>query len=126
MNAAFMSPSPRVMRFQVVALNINAVADNAIIGLPAKYRVSKILFHDTSATLAVSIAVIGLFTAAAGAGTNLVTSVVTGLTSAAVMVSQTLAADTVYQTANTLYLRPTTAHGSAATINVTIFVEDVS
>lgn len=108
------------------ALNLNATADNAVSAPFAKWKLVRVDLHDTSTTLAVSLAVIGLYTAAAAGGTNLITSVVTGLTSATVSVSQTLGATTAYQTAATIYLRPTTLHGSAATCDVTLHFDDLS
>lgn len=108
------------------ALNINAIADNAVTVPFTKWKLARVEFHDASTTLATSLAVIGLFTAAAGGGTNLITSAVTGLTAAAASVSQTLGATTAYQTATTIYLRPTTVHGSAATLDVTLHFDDLA
>lgn len=107
-------------------LDLNATADNAISIPFAKWKLARVEFHDVSTTLAVSLAVVGLFTATAGGGTNLITSVVTGLTGATVSISQTIGALTVYQTAGTIYLRPTTLHGSAATVSVTLHFDDLS
>lgn len=107
-------------------LNINSVADNAVAVPFSKWKLQAIIFHDASTTLAVSAAVIGLYTAAAAGGTNLVTSVVTGLVAATDSISQTLAAATTYQTASTIYYRPTVAHGSAATIIATTYFYDLT
>jgi hypothetical protein len=83
-------------------------------------------FHDASTSLAISLAVVGVYTAAAAGGTNLITNVVTGLVTATDCVSQVIGSLTVYQTAATIYLRPTTAHGSAATCAVTFHFDDLT
>lgn len=108
------------------ALNLNATADNAVVLPFSKWKLTRCDFHDSSTSLAISIAVVGLFTAATGGGSNLVTSAVTGLVVSTDCISQTLAFATKYQTAGMVYLRPTTLHGSAATCDVTIHVDDLS
>jgi hypothetical protein len=125
----FVTPSPGISgryRVPTLTLDVNAVADNAIVIPYSKWRLNAFYFHTPSTSLAVSLAVVGLFTATAGGGSNLITSVVTGLTSASNIVSQTLGLTTTVRTEGTIYLRPTTAHGSAATLGATIFIDDLS
>lgn len=108
------------------ALNLNATADNAVSVPFSKWKLVRCDFHDASTSLAISAAVVGLYTAAAAGGTNLITNVVTGLIAVTDCVSQVIGALTVYQTAATIYLRPTILRGSAATINVTLHIDDIS
>lgn len=125
MNIAI-SQSSNPQTFKFSGLNINNVADNAIVGLPAKWRITRAVFYDASTTLLTSIAVIGLFTAASAGGNSLMTSVVSGLTAANIAIDQTLLLGTTYQTASTIFLRPTTAHGSAATLSFAMTIIDLS
>ncbi len=116
----------RVVSQTLRGVDLNAVADTPVTGLPSNWRLTKMYVHGASTSLALSIAVIGLYTAAAGGGTNLVSvSAVTGLTSSTVIADQTVGT-LVVRTAGTVYIRPTTAHGSAATVNVTLVWEDIS
>lgn len=87
----------------------------------AKWGLARLRVYDTSTTLAVSIATLGLYTGAGGTGTNLVVlATLTSLTSATKFVDMTLAVTADYQTATSVYLRCGTAHGSAATVNAAL------
>jgi hypothetical protein len=117
---------PGRYKITIPALNLNSVADTAIPVPFGKWKLARCDFHDASTTLALSLAVVGLYTAAAAGGTNLITSVVTGLIVSTDCISQTVGALTKYQTAATIYLRPTTAHGVAATCAVTLHLDDMT
>lgn len=114
------------VRRQAIALDLNTTTDVAIPVPFAKWRLDKVLFHDVSTSLALSLAVVGLYTSTGGGGTNLVTSVVTSLVNSTDCINQTLAAQTAYRTGANVYLRVTTTHGQAATVNVTLFFDDLS
>jgi len=113
-------------KFIVTAVNLNSVADTAITGLPAKWRPTKLTAFDASTTPG-ALAVVGLFTAAAGAGTNLLAAfTLTGLTGATKIADGTLISITDYRTESTVYLRNVTANGSALTSSFCLFIEDLT
>lgn len=114
-------------RLTIAAVNLNAVADNAITGLPAKWRITKLTVTDVSTSLAAMLTVAGLFTAATGGGSNLISALVfTGLTGATKVSDATLVAQTDYRTETTIYFRPTTASGSAVTARIILEFEDLT
>lgn len=101
--------------------------DNAISISATKYIIRRITVYDASISL--TTVTIGVFTAAGGAGTTLVTDAgVAALTAAAKFLELTLTAivGTDYRTEGTLYLRTGTAQGAAATASVIIEGEDLS
>jgi hypothetical protein len=105
------------------AADLNAAAsDNAITMLSARYRIDKIMVDNASVSL--TTATVGVFTAAGGGGTTVVADqAVAALTASTKFLDLTLAggvtADVV--TAATLYFRVGTAQGAAATGNVWLF-----
>jgi hypothetical protein len=110
---------------RVKGMNINSAgSDNSIpIGVP-KYIVRRVIITNASTSLAVSVATIGVFTAASGGGTTIVTgATITGLTGATKFVDMTIAVNTDTVTAQTLFIRNILAHGSAATVDVYLFGE---
>lgn len=113
--------------FTLTGVNLNSVADNAITGLPAKWRLSKITVTDASTSLALLATVASLYTAAAAGGINLLSALVfTGLTGATKLIDGVPIAQTDYQTATTIFFRPTVAAGSAATARVIVQIEDLT
>lgn len=91
---------------------------------PGKYILRRFIVTDASTSLAISIATLGLYTAAAAGGVTLVTpAVLTTLTAATKFVDMSLALTTDYLTASSLFIRNVTAHGSAATVSAYIIGE---
>lgn len=113
-------------KFKLTAVNLNSVADNAITGLPAKWRPLKLTAFDASTTPG-ALAVVGLYTAATGGGTNLVSAMtLTGLSAASKITDATLISITDYRTETTVYLRNTVANGSTTTASFILFIEDLT
>lgn len=112
---------------KLTAVDLNTVGDTAITGLPAKWIPVAVYVYDVSASLAILATVAGLFTQAGGAGSNLVSAITfTSLTGATKIVNATMAAVTDYQTATTIYFRPTVPAGSAATATVLLEYKDLT
>lgn len=108
---------------KALSVNLNSVADTTISVSAAKYIVRKVIVTNASTSLAISIAQLGLYTAAAAGGSAVVTAAanLTGLTGSTKYSDLTisLSADTL--TAATLYLRVGVVHGGAATADVYLF-----
>jgi hypothetical protein len=104
--------------------NLNSDESDVTISVPnggRYYFVTRMLAYNASTSLSGSSAEIGLFSAAAGAGEEIVTpTTMTGLTAAAKLKSFTIAQDDLI-TASTLYVHTDDAHGSAATVDVCIY-----
>lgn len=116
----------RYLGFKLAAVSLNSVADTAITGLPAKWRPVKLSAFDASTTPG-ALAVVGLFTAATGGGTNLLAAfTLTGLTGATKIADGTLISITDYRTETTVYLRNTVVNGSAVTASFVLFIEDLT
>ena len=97
-----------------VSLNSALTDVGSFTGLPAKYRVVRLMGYDASVSL--TLATLDLRTATGGGGTAIVAAyAMAGLTAASKFVDATLAVTADYQTAATLTLRNVTAQGSAAT-----------
>lgn len=117
---------------QFASVNMNSAnTDHQITLIPwAKYRVRAIIIENCSANLgATSTATLGVFTGAGGTGNTLVTSAtIAGLTASTKFVSLTLAANatTDTQTASSIYARVGIAQGSAATCDVSLYVDPLS
>ena len=104
--------------------NLNSTADQAIgIAGSQKYIVDKIVATNTSTTLATSIAAGGFYTGASKSGTTIVGAgqLYTALTGATKFSALTLALTTDTLTAQTIYFSLTTAHGTAATIDLYVW-----
>jgi hypothetical protein len=118
---------PRYGRFcMLVNVNVNSIADTALLVdeycSNARYRIDKIMLENASISL--TTAQVGVFTAAGGLGTPIAAAqVVSGLTAANKWIALTLEAvvGTDVFTASPLYFRVTTAQGAAATVNVHLF-----
>lgn len=116
----------RNLGFKLTAVNLNSVSDNAITGLPAKWRPIKLSAFEASTTPG-ALAVVGLYTAVTGGGTNLISAMtLTGLSAASKITDATLISITDYRTETTVYLRNTVANGSAATASFILFIEDLT
>lgn len=120
--------SNKVIRRVLTGLNINQTNTDigTITGLPAKYRVRKVSFFDASADLTLSLATVGLFTAAAGAGSGLVALALIQALTGATKITDMTVVGTDYQTAATLYLRVGVTNGAAATVSAAVEIEDLT
>lgn len=126
-NGSSIAGQTPLQSFVLTGVNLNAVADNAIAGLPAKWRLAKVTVTDASVSLALLATVASLYTAAAAGGTNMLSALVfTGLTGATKLIDGVPIAQTDYQTATTIYFRSTVAAGSPATARVIVQIEDLT
>lgn len=106
----------RVLKSTAVSVNAAATDVASFTGLPAKYRVIRLMAYDASVSL--TLATVDLRTATGGAGTAIVAAgVLSTLTAATKFVDLTLAVAADYQTVSTLTVRNVTAQGSAATVS---------
>lgn len=115
----------------LVSVNAAATDVTTFTGLPAKYRVLRLMVFEASTSLAASAATLGLFSASGGGGTAIVAlSTLTNLSAAAGFVDLpraiTTALSGTYRTESTLYVRNGTAHGSAATVSVLLEIMDLT
>lgn len=111
----------------VISVNLNSAnTDQAVTVVGSKYLVREIWFSNPSKTLALSAATLGLYTAAAGGGSNLITSVpLTALVVAADLCKAVLSAVAAnkIRTEGTLYFRNLVADGGAATVDAYIITD---
>jgi hypothetical protein len=107
----------------LIGANFNSTADQAIAGLPARYRLTEILV--TNASVSLTTAAGGVYSGAGKTGTVVVAAahVYTALTGAAKFLELTLEAiaGTDVFTVTTLYLSLTTPQGAAAIADVYLF-----
>lgn len=105
------------------AIDLNVpTSDNAMTVESARYRIDKIVVENASVNL--TAATLGVFSAAGGGGTGYAADqVLTALTAAAKFLDLILggAIATDLQTAGTIYARVGTAQGGAATANVWVY-----
>lgn len=110
-----------------VAINGTNTDQATITGLPAKYRVTRMMVFDPSADLSLNIATVGLYTAAGAGGTAVVVpALITGLTGATKFADMTLAVAADYLTASTLYVRNAVASLTAQTVSVLVEIIDLT
>lgn len=108
------------------AVNVNATGDVAILNVinATSYSVYQVVMANASISLTTAAA--GLFTAAAAGGTAIVANAaLSGLTGATVVSQRTVAA-TAVQTGQQLYFNAATAQGAAATVDVYVYGYDLS
>ena len=110
----------------VTGVNVNATGDQAVLPIQnaTSYSVSNVVF--TNASVSLSSAAAGLFTASTAGGTAIVSNAALSALSASTVVSQRTVATTALQTAQTLYLNVGTAQGAAATMDVYVYGYDFS
>jgi len=114
------------MIFQLSGLNVNQANTDigTFTGLPPRYIVRKLYFNNASA--APTLATVDLRTAAAGAGSAIVSAqVLSTLSSAGVVLDSTLALTTA-QTAPSLVVRAVAAAGGAATVDAALEIIPLS
>jgi hypothetical protein len=107
-------------------VNVNSTGDQATLAInnASSYSVSNVVF--TNASISLTTAAAGLFTAPSAGGTGLVANAALSALSASTVVSQRTVASTALQTAQNLYLNVGTAQGAAATMDVYVYGYDFS
>jgi len=107
-------------------VNVNATGDQAVIAIAnsTNYSISNVVF--TNASISLSSAAAGLFTAPAAAGTGVVANAALSALTGPTVVSQRTVASTAIQSAQNLYLNVGTAQGAAATMDVYVYGYDFS
>ena len=109
-----------------IGVNVNSTGDQATLAInnTTSYSVSNVVF--TNASISLSTAAAGLFTAPSAGGTGIVANAALSGLSASTVVSQRTVASTAAQTAQNLYLNVGTAQGAAATMDVYVYGYDFS
>ena len=107
-------------------VNVNATGDQAVIAInnSTNYSVSNVVF--TNASISLTTAAAGLFTAPSAAGTAIVANAALSALTGSTVVSQRTVASTATQSAQNLYLHVGTAQGAAATMDVYVYGYDFS
>jgi hypothetical protein len=107
-------------------VNVNATGDQATIAInnSTNYSVSNVVF--TNASISLTTAAAGLFTAPSAGGTGIVANAALSGMTASTVVSQRTVASTAIQSAQNLYLNVGTAQGAAATMDVYVYGYDFS
>jgi len=120
--------SNQAIRLLAVAtgVNVNATGDQAVLAVQntTNYSVSNVVF--TNASVSLSSAAAGLFTAPSAGGTGIVANAALSALSASTVVSQKTVASTAIQSAQNLYLNVGTAQGATATMDVYVYGYDFS
>jgi hypothetical protein len=106
-------------------VNVNATGDTVLPILnTGSYSVSNVIF--TNASVSLSSAAAGLFTAPSAGGTGIVANAALSALSASTVVSQRTVASTAAQTGQNLYVNVGTAQGAAATMDVYVYGYDLT
>jgi hypothetical protein len=106
-------------------VNVNATGDTVLPVLnTGNYSVSNVIF--TNASVSLSSAAAGLFTAPSAGGTGIVANAALSALSASTVVSQRTVASTAAQTGQNLYVNVGTAQGAAATMDVYVYGYDLT
>jgi hypothetical protein len=106
-------------------VNVNATGDTVLpINNSTGYSVSNVIF--TNASISLSSAAAGLFTAPSAGGTGIVANAALSALTASTVVSQRTVASTALQTGQNLYVNVGTAQGAAATMDVYVYGYDLS
>ncbi len=107
-------------------VNLNATGDTAILNIinASSYSVFQVVFVNASISLTTAAA--GLFTAAAAGGTAVVANAALSALTGPTIVSQRTVASTPVKTAQQLYLNVGTGQGAAATMDVYVYGFDLS
>jgi hypothetical protein len=125
--SAVNAPAQSLNNLTAYTVQLNATGDPATIAIPAyvtSYQVTA--FKITACSATPILASVGLFSAAAGGGTTIVTAAtITGATSASVVLSGTIAS-TATLTAATLYIHVAVANAASMTCTFKIDIEDFS
>jgi len=107
-------------------VNVNATGDTAklTIANASNWSVSNVVF--TNASISLTTAAAGLFTAPSGGGTAIVANAALSALTSSTVVSQRTVASTAIQTGENLYVNVGTAQGAAATMDVYVYGYDFS
>jgi hypothetical protein len=108
-------------------LNVNATGDTQIqiINLPTTYSVFQVVL--TNASISLTTAAAGLFTAPSAGGTAIVANAaLSGLTGSTVVSQRTVASTAALTSQPYLYFNVGTAQGAAATVDLYIYGFDFS
>ena len=110
----------------VTGVNVNATGDQAVLPIlnSTNYSVSNVVF--TNASISLSSAAAGLFTAPTAGGTGVVANAALSALTGPTVVSQRTVASTAIQSGQNLYLNVGTAQGAAATMDVYVYGYDFS
>lgn len=128
---AHMKQAYKLLGILSANLNLGAATDQAITMLATRYIIRKVIIEAATVNLAGTAARFGIYTNAAKGGTAIVTdpnSELTALTASTKFDDVTLAATpgTDVFTNATLQFHLSAVHGSAATMSVTLWGEDLS
>jgi len=105
--------------------NVNALGDTAMPVINANsYSVFQIVL--TNASISLTAAAAGVFTAPAAGGTAIKANAALATNTGPTVVIQATVAATAVQTAQTLYVNVGTAQGAAATLDVYVYGYDLS
>jgi transposase-like protein len=106
-------------------VNANATGDTVLpIINSTSYSVKNVVF--TNASISLTTAAAGLFTAPAAGGTGIVANAALSGLSSSTVVSERTVASTAAQTAQKLYVNVGTAQGAAATFDVYVYGYDLT
>ena len=107
-------------------VNVNATGDQAVLQInnSTNYSVSNVVF--TNASVSLTTAAAGLFTAPSAGGTAIVSNAALSALTGSTVVSQRTVASTATQSAQNLYLDVGTAQGATATMDVYVYGYDFS
>jgi hypothetical protein len=110
---------------KAIGVNVNATGDQAVIPIinSSAFSVKQVVF--TNASISLTTAAAGLFTAPGASGAIVANAALSALTGSTV-VSERTVASTAVQTGDYLYLNVGTAQGAAATMDVYIYGYDFS
>jgi len=110
----------------VTGVNVNGTGDQAVIAInnSTNYSVSNVVF--TNASISLTTAAAGVFTAPSAGGTAIVSNAALSALTGSTVVSQRTVATTATQTAQNLYVNVGTAQGAVATMDVYVYGYDFS
>lgn len=106
-------------------VNVNATGDTVLpINNTDRYSVSNVVFTNASVSLTTALA--GVFTAPSAGGTAIVANAALSALTGSTVVSQRTVASTAAQTGQNLYVNVGTAQGAAATMDVFVYGYDLT
>jgi hypothetical protein len=106
-------------------VNVNATGDTVLPVINTdRYSVSNVVF--TNASVSLTTAAAGVFTAPSAGGTGIVANAALSAMTASTVVSQRTVASTAAQTGQNLYVNVGTAQGAAATMDVFVYGYDLT
>ena len=113
---------------ELIGANMNSTGDQQIVifSAPAKYIIRRIV--ATNASISLTTAVGGIYTAFSKGGTAVVANsqAYSTLSASTKFLDLTLASNTDYRTATSLYLSLTTPQGAAATADIFVYGDIVT